>query len=113
MQNVETLAHLALILRHGADWFTSAGTPAEPGSMLVTLAGAVRRPGVYEIEIGTPLGGLLDLAGGSAAPLGALLIGGYFGAWAEPDAGFPLPFSSAGLAAAGAGVFGVPGRVRP
>jgi NADH:ubiquinone oxidoreductase subunit F (NADH-binding) len=102
VQNVETLAHLALILRHGADWFTSAGTPAEPGSMLVTLTGAVRRPGVYEIEIGTPVSGLVELAGGPATPLGALLIGGYFGTWAKPDAVLPLPFSSAGLAAAGA-----------
>ena len=102
VQNVETLAHLALIIRHGADWFTSAGPPAEPGSMLITLLGAVRRPGVYEIEIGTPVSGLLELAGGPAAPLGALLIGGYFGTWAEPDAVLPLPFSSAGLAAIGA-----------
>jgi len=102
VQNVETLAHLALILRHGASWFRSAGTPAEPGSMLVTLVGAVRRPGVYEIGVGTPVSGLLELAGGATAPLGALLIGGYFGTWAEPDDVLPLPFSAAGLAAAGA-----------
>jgi NADH:ubiquinone oxidoreductase subunit F (NADH-binding) len=102
VQNVETLAHLALILRHGATWFTSAGTPDEPGSMLVTLLGAVRRPGVYEIGIGTPVSGLIELAGGTTAPLSALLIGGYFGTWTEPDAVLPLPFSSAGLAAAGA-----------
>ena len=108
VQNVETLAHLALIIRHGAAWFRSAGTPAEPGSMLVTLHGAVRRPGVYEIAIGTPVGGLLELAGGAAEPLGALLLGGYFGTWAEPAAALPLAFSSAGLAPAdaspGAGV---------
>jgi NADH:ubiquinone oxidoreductase subunit F (NADH-binding) len=102
VQNVETLAHLALIIRHGASWFTAAGTPAEPGTMLVTLLGAVRRPGVYEIEIGTPAGGLIELAGGAAAPLGALLIGGYFGTWAEPAAALPRPFSSAGLAPIGA-----------
>ena len=63
VQNVETLAHLALILRHGAAWFRSAGSPAEPGSMLVTLLGAVRRPGVYEVETGTPVGALIELAG--------------------------------------------------
>ena len=98
VQNVETLAHLALILRHGANWFRSAGSPEEPGSMLITMLGAVRRPGVYEIETGTPVGELIELAGGAAAPPGALLIGGYFGTWAEPAAALPLPFSSAGLA---------------
>ena len=111
VQNVETLAHLALILRHGAAWFRSVGSPGEPGSMLITMAGAVRRPGVYEIETGTPVGALIELAGGAAAPpaapaapaaLGPLLIGGYFGTWAEAAAALPLPFSSAGLAPVGA-----------
>ncbi len=114
VQNVETLAHLALILRHGPAWFRSVGSPGEPGSMLVTMAGAVRRPGVYEIETGTPVGELIELAGGAAAPpaapaasgtpaaSGALLIGGYFGIWAEAAAALPLPFSSAGLAPVGA-----------
>src|SRR5262249_9869463 len=51
VQNAETLAPLALIARHGARWFRSLGTPAEPGSMLITVIGAVRRPGVYEVEI--------------------------------------------------------------
>ena len=102
VQNVETLAHLALILRYGAAWFRLAGPPEEPGSMLITMLGAVRWPGVYEIEIGTPVATLMELAGGTAGPPGALLIGGYFGTWAEPAAVLPLPFSSAGLAPAGA-----------
>ena len=79
VQNVETLAHIALIARHGAQWFRSLGTPTEPGSMLVTLIGALNRPGVYEIEIGTPVREVLELAGGPTASLGALLLGGYFG----------------------------------
>jgi NADH:ubiquinone oxidoreductase subunit F (NADH-binding) len=102
VQNVETLAHLALILRYGAAWFRLAGPPEEPGSMLITMLGAVRWPGVYEIEVGTPVATLMELAGGTAGPPGALLIGGYFGTWAEPAAVLPLPFSSAGLAPAGA-----------
>ena len=101
VQNVETLAHLALIARHGARWFRSLGTSAEPGSMLVTIIGAVRRPSVYEIEIGRPVGGVLEVAGGPVASLGALLIGGYFGIWADPATAGPLPFSTTGLRAIG------------
>jgi NADH:ubiquinone oxidoreductase subunit F (NADH-binding) len=101
VQNVETLAHLALIARWGARWFRSLGTPAEPGSMLVTIIGAVRQPGVREIEIGTPVSEVLGLADGPAVPLGALLIGGYFGTWADPAVAGPLPFSAEGLSAVG------------
>jgi NADH:ubiquinone oxidoreductase subunit F (NADH-binding) len=104
VQNVETLAHLALIARYGASWFRSVGTPREAGSMLVTILGAVREPGVHEIAIGTPVGEVLSLAGGPSAPLQALLLGGYFGTWADAAEAARLPFSSAGLADLGAGV---------
>lgn len=102
VQNVETLAHLALIARYGASWFRCVGTASEPGSMLVTLAGAVRHPGVYEVEIGMPTGAILDLAGGPAGPLSGLLVGGYFGSWADPELAADLPFSKEGLAGIGA-----------
>jgi len=103
VQNVETLAHLALIARYGAAWFRSAGTPAEPGTMLVTVTGAVREPGVLEIGIGTSVGQVLEQAGGSSAPLRALLLGGYFGTWVDAAAALGRPFSSAGLADLDAG----------
>lgn len=102
VQNVETLAHLALIARYGAAWFRSVGTPAEPGSMLVTVLGAVREPAVLEIAIGTGIARALDLAGGRAAPLQALLIGGYFGDWVPAGTAMDRPFSSDGLADLGA-----------
>jgi NADH:ubiquinone oxidoreductase subunit F (NADH-binding) len=102
VQNVETLAHLALIMRHGASWFRLAGTPAEPGTMLVTLLGAVRQPGVYEVAPGVPVSGLLEMAGGPAQPPGALLIGGYFGTWAAAAGALELPYSAAGLSPLGA-----------
>jgi NADH:ubiquinone oxidoreductase subunit F (NADH-binding) len=80
VQNVETLAHLALVARHGPGWFRQLGTEHDPGSALITLGGAVQRPGVYEIEQGTPLSDVLEDAGADER-LAAVLIGGYFGAW--------------------------------
>jgi NADH:ubiquinone oxidoreductase subunit F (NADH-binding) len=81
VQNVETLAHLALIARFGARWFRSAGTQAEPGTALVTLSGAFVRPGVHEIALGTRLSELVASAGGTTEPAGAVLVGGFFGGW--------------------------------
>jgi len=89
VQNVETLAHVALIARFGSTWFRSVGTGAEPGTALVTLSGAVARPGVYEIELGTRLSELVEQAGGASEPLSAFLVGGYFGGWTR-DARHPL-----------------------
>lgn len=72
--NVETLAHIALIARRGAGWFRSYGTPAEPGTCLVTVSGTVR-----EVELGTPLHALVG------DDRGPVLVGGYHGAWLHPD----------------------------
>jgi NADH:ubiquinone oxidoreductase subunit F (NADH-binding) len=101
VHNVETLAHLALIARYGDRWFRGAGVPSAPGSMLVTVSGAVARPGVYEVEMGTPIGQLVGLAGGPAEPLQALVAGGYFGAWLPVQVAWPVPMTHASLKAAG------------
>jgi NADH:ubiquinone oxidoreductase subunit F (NADH-binding) len=85
VQNVETLAHLALIARHGAGWFRELGTPRDPGSALVTVSGAVAAPGVYEIEHGMPLSELLDVVE-LTDRVAAVLVGGYFGTWLPADA---------------------------
>jgi NADH:ubiquinone oxidoreductase subunit F (NADH-binding) len=70
--------------------------------MLVTLGGAIRYPGVYEVAIGTPVGEVLSLGGGPIGPLGGLLIGGYFGTWVDPAIAATLPLSAEGLRPAGA-----------
>jgi NADH:ubiquinone oxidoreductase subunit F (NADH-binding) len=97
LQNVETLAHIGLIARHGADWFCRVGTDAEPGSMLVTVGGAVRVPGVHEIAIGTPIREILALGSGPTGDVAGVLVGGYFGAWLRTDDPMDVPFSRAGL----------------
>src|SRR5204863_6491258 len=78
--NVETLAHVALIARHGASWFRELGTEGHTGSALVTLAGAVARPGVHELALGTPLGRAIESRGPASAAR-AVLVGGYYGSW--------------------------------
>jgi NADH:ubiquinone oxidoreductase subunit F (NADH-binding) len=107
VQNVETLAHLALVARHGPDWFRGRGTADEPGTFLATVTGAVATPGVYELPYGVPVAEALGRAGGSTVPLQAVLVGGYHGAWLPADA-LGAPLSRAGLrpwgAVPGAGV---------
>lgn len=101
INNVETLAHLALIARYGADWFRSVGDRSEPGTVLVTVTGAVHHPGVVEVATATMVADVVELAGGPSQPLRALLVGGYFGTWLGPDLAPSLPLTQAGLRAVG------------
>jgi NADH:ubiquinone oxidoreductase subunit F (NADH-binding) len=105
VQNVETLAQLALISRYGPDWFRAVGTKQEPGSMLTTVRLANGGGGVAETAIGTPIAELLRLA---EYPARAVLVGGYHGAWLSPERARHLTLSNADLrplgAAVGAGV---------
>ena len=64
VNNVETLAHVPRIVREGADWFRSMGTPESPGTTVATVVGDVVLPFVGEIELGTPLRDLIADAGG-------------------------------------------------
>ncbi|NKQ55981.1 proton-conducting membrane transporter [Amycolatopsis sp. K13G38] len=102
VDNVETLAHLALIARYGAEWFRGCGTADSPGTALFTVSGAVSRPGVYEAALGTPLAQTLRLAGEPVAPVNAVLVGGYGGSWLPMPAAAELPLDHASLRTAGA-----------
>jgi len=101
LDNVETLAHIALIARFGPGWFREAGLPDAPGTMLATVSGAVDDPGVYEIGAGTPVGDVLAMSG-ARPDATALLIGGYFGTWLDARDAAPLPMAASGLRPAGA-----------
>ncbi len=104
VQNPETLAHLALIARFGPDWFREMGSAADPGSVLLTISGAVAAPGVYELAFGTALPDVLRTAGGLTEPLQALLVGGYFGTWISAERGRTLRLSRADLNLVGSGL---------
>lgn len=104
VQNVETVAHLALIAHYGAAWFRRLGTGEEPGTALFTVSGAVRRPGVHEAELGIPLRELVELSGGVTEAPQAFLVGGYFGTWFTAADARTLTLDDACLGARGGGL---------
>ena len=64
VNNVETLANVAPIILHDADWYRKFGTPDSPGTMIFSLNDDVNRPGIYELPFGTPLRYLIEECGG-------------------------------------------------
>lgn len=80
VNNVETLANVALIARFGPEWFAGLGTESSPGTALVTVTGDVARPAVYEVAFGTPLSEVIRPAAPTSEPQ-AVLLGGYAGTW--------------------------------
>ena len=86
VSNSETFAQLALVARHGADWFRSLGTDGDPGTRLVTVGGAVSYPGVVEVAGGTTIKQLIGASGGLTEPIQGVLLGGYAGTWLPADA---------------------------
>jgi NADH:ubiquinone oxidoreductase subunit F (NADH-binding) len=101
VQNVESLAQAALIARYGPDWFRESGRGNNRGTALVTIAGPVMHEGVAEIELGTPISELVELAGGLTGTPQAVLIGGYFGIWSSIEAAWNMPLEPESLKAAG------------
>lgn len=84
VNNVETLANLPRIVINGGQWYASMGTEKSKGTRIFSVSGHVKKPGNYELELGTPLrtliydcaGGILDdkklkcvIPGGSSVPV--------------------------------------------
>ena len=85
VQNVETLAHVALVARFGAAWFRGVGTPDEPGTVLLTVY-RPDRPLVVEAALGSSLCRATGLGPKELAGTRGVLLGGYGGGWVSPKA---------------------------
>jgi len=99
INNIETLLAALQVLTEGAQAFAAIGTEQSTGPKLFCVSGGVDHPGVYEVPFGTPLGGLLDLAG--AGEVGAILMGGAAGIFIGADVR-DMPLSFEGVREAGA-----------
>ena len=78
VNNVETLAAVPWIVEHGAGAYRAMGTATSPGTKVVSLSSQFRRPGLYEIELGTPVRDIVDGLGGGVTEghLRGVLVGG-------------------------------------
>jgi NADH:ubiquinone oxidoreductase subunit F (NADH-binding) len=92
VQNVESLALAALIARRGNDWYRGLGHPRGIG--LITVSGEVNRSGVQEIDLGSTLGDAAAAAGGLRGEVQAVLVGGYFGGWADVERHWNMPLDA-------------------
>jgi NADH:ubiquinone oxidoreductase subunit F (NADH-binding) len=85
VSNVETLANLPFLQRHGAEVFREHGTPTSSGTFLATITGAGRPPALYEIPHGVAFTDLLTLHGVPADEVRGVLMGGYFAGLVNRD----------------------------
>jgi NADH-quinone oxidoreductase subunit F len=103
LNNVETLAAIPWVVRHGGAAYARLGQPEEPGTKLVCLSQLFRRPGVYEVEFGVPLRYVVDELGGGLREghaLRAIQVGGPLGGFLTPEQ-LDLPLLTRPLAQAG------------
>ncbi|MET9368827.1 NAD(P)H-dependent oxidoreductase subunit E [Streptomyces griseoflavus] len=104
VNNVETLAAVPWIVRHGGRAYARRGTSGETGTKLVCLSERFARPGCYEVELGTRVRRIVTGLGGGlkdGAELAALQVGGPLGGFLAADA-LDVPLSEAGLSSRGA-----------
>jgi NADH-quinone oxidoreductase subunit F len=80
VNNVETLACIPFIIKNGGSKFASIGIGKSTGTKLISLDGFFQRPGIYEVDMGTPLAVVIhELGGGFRSPVKAMHIGGPLG----------------------------------
>ncbi|HEY6063646.1 MAG TPA: NADH-ubiquinone oxidoreductase-F iron-sulfur binding region domain-containing protein [Chitinophagaceae bacterium] len=80
VNNVETLACIPYIIKNGGQKFASIGIGKSTGTKLISLDGFFKKPGIYEVDMGTALSIVInDLGGGFRSPVKAMHIGGPLG----------------------------------
>ena len=80
VNNVESLAAVALIFKHGSDSYKNIGNGRSLGTKLISLDGHFNNPGLYEVDLGTPLSMIIDeIGGGFNDDIKAIQIGGPLG----------------------------------
>jgi NADH-quinone oxidoreductase subunit F len=107
INNVETLANVTAIVAQGGDAFRKIGTAKSPGTQLVSISGHVQRPGVYELEYGTPLAAFIEQECGGVlggARLKCIVPGGISTKVLTAAEIQTLSYDHASLTAAGSGV---------
>jgi NADH-quinone oxidoreductase subunit F len=104
VNNVQTLAAVPWIIRHGAEAFAAIGAPDTPGTILVQVR-TPARDGIAEVPLGTPLREVVGLGGKLPSPrtIKAILIGGPSGGLLPADL-LDTPYAFEPLRAAGAHV---------
>jgi NADH:ubiquinone oxidoreductase subunit F (NADH-binding) len=108
VNNVETYAAAATLLRIGAERFSEVGTEPNRGTKMVTLSGACAKTGCLEVPFGTTMGQLLEAAGGIAngRTFKALQPGGPLSGLLPASVAQDLPLEFETFRAIGAGVGG-------
>ena len=70
INNVETLASVAPIIRNGGQWYAQFGTPTSKGTKVFALAGSIKNTGLIEVPMGTSLRDIIYQIGGGIAGIG-------------------------------------------
>ena len=81
VNNVETLANVAVIMQRGGEWFSGIGVPGCTGTKVFTLCGNITQKGVFEYPMGTNLKDIYETHGGvkDNFDLSGFMLGGQSG----------------------------------
>ena len=87
VNNVETLSNVPRIIEKGAEWYSGIGSEKNAGTRLFGVSGHVNKPGIYELPMGTPLGEIIEMAGGvrEGRAIKAIIPGGSSAPALTPD----------------------------